>query len=157
MNGDGTIRVLDERSVRFVFASVATVIGIATIVTRSDPEVYWSLVAPTVLVFWAWALFDGFPKPFLYVFGFGVPVTLNLVASDQEVSMFLVVLTAAIVASMERDRVASRATLILVATVVFVLGITGAMNEFAWPNWLFGIGFAAGFGELAYRYTSTIS
>lgn len=156
VSGDISHRILDERFVRLVFAGVATVVGIATIATRNDDAVDWSLVAPTVVAFWGWAGLERFPNSLLYLLGFGAPIALNLVESDNEVSMFLVVITAAVVASMERDRVWSASLLVIVTITVFVLGITGAIVEFAWANWLFGIGFAWGFGELAYRYTSTI-
>ena len=142
---------------RLVFAGVATLIAFATMVNRNGDAVEWSLVAPTVVAFWAWAAIENFPRSLLYLLGFGAPVSLNLATRDNEVSMFLVVLTAAILASMERDRVLVAVTLALVSITVAILGVTGALHDFGWVNWLFGIAFAWGFGELVYRYTSTIN
>lgn len=149
--------MLDDRLMRFVFAGAATVIGLGAIYARGAGAIEWSLIPVALATFWVWAFFRSFPSWLMYFFGLVTPLVVNIVESDEEVLMFLVILTVAILASMEHHRTTVRATVTLTMTATFVLGITGAITSFAWPNWLFGIAFAWGFGAVVHRYSTTIA
>lgn len=148
--------VFDDRRMRVVFAVVATLIGLGAITTRSTPALDLSLVPAAVVVFWLWAGSERFPRALLYFFGLTVPLVLNIVEADDEVSMFLVVLTTAIVASFESNR---RLVIAIVASTLIamlVLSWTGVLDSFSWQNWTFGILFSWGFGTVVARYAETI-
>lgn len=141
---------------KVVISVAATVIGLATIATRTTDAVDWSLIPTTVVAFWMWAAIPSFPRPVLYLLGISTPFVLNIIESESEVSMFLVVLTIAVAAAFEDVRpLAVTATLIAVAAVIS-LTLTGVLGDFAMPNWLFGFAFSWGAGALAYRYANAI-
>lgn len=149
--------MLDEGFMRLVFAAGATIIAFGTMFSRGGGAVEWSLIPVMLVAFWAWALIESFPGFLMYIFGLVTPFVLNLVESDEEIAMFLVVLTTAILSSMEVNRAAVTAVVGLTMITAFVFGVTGAINSFAWPNWLFGIAFSWGFGSVVHRYRTTIN
>lgn len=146
-----------ERPLRLLIAISASVIGLGTILTRDEPAVDLSLVLPTVGVFWVWATNRLFPTWPVYLLGFTIPITLNIVESDAEVSMFLVILMVALLAFTESNRSLVTAVVLSTGLVVFILSVSGALGDFGWPNWLFGLAFAWGAGEVIHRYAHTIA
>lgn len=141
---------------RPVFASLVSIIAIGAFITRNDQIVSWVMLGPTVAAFWAWALTRRFPAWPAHILGLWIPLVLNLIESHAEVSMFISILTIAAIASYARNRTY---VLVLVGSWIFVmvtLGIVDAMNEFAWPNWLFGSIFSWGAGEMVWRFTHTV-
>lgn len=146
-----------ERPVRLLFAIAASVIGFGAILIRDEPAVDLSLVLPTVAIYWVWASSRLFPRWPVYVLGISIPITLNLIESDSEVSMFLLILTVALLAFTESNRSFVTAVVVFTGLVIFILGVSGALDDFGWPNWLFGLAFAWGGGEVIHRYAHTIA
>lgn len=148
--------VLDQRAMRPVFAGLVSIIAIGAFVTRDDEIVSWVMLGPTVALFWAWGLSWRFPAWPAHFMGLYIPLTLNLIESDAEVSMFIAVMAIAIIAAYATNRTYVR---VIVGSWIFVmvtLGIVEAIDDFAWPNWLFGALFAWGAGEMIWRFTHTV-
>ena len=139
-----------------VVAGLATVIGVGTTITRDDQAVTLPLVGALVAVFWGWALIATFPVWLVHIAGIAVPLALNLIENFDEVSMFFTVLVIALLAATEHRRNLVAAMTIATMVLFFVLAISGALNGFGWPNWVFGLGFSWGFGEMNYRLATTI-
>lgn len=156
MQPDALDLVYDELRLRGIFAAMATYVGIATIVTRSDPEVTWPIIGTTLAVFWAWAVIVSFPRAPVYLMGLSGPIALNLVEQSTEISMFIIVLTVAILASYEQNRAVVAGIIGIVLTSIAVLSWSGAFTALAWPNWLFATVFAWGAGEVVYRFRSAV-
>ncbi len=142
---------------RIAFAVAVSLIGLGALLTRDEPAVDFSLILPTVGVYWLWASFRGFPAGPVYLLGIVIPVTLNIVESDDEIFMFVVILTVALLAVREADRTVVTAVILAAGLVIMILGLTGALSDFAWPNWLVGLGLAWGAGEVVYRYSLTVA
>lgn len=145
-----------ERPMRVGFALAASIIGLGTILSRNEPAVDLSLVLPTVAVFWLWATFHGFPSWPLYLLGISIPITLNIIDSEAEVSMFLVILSVTLIAVNETNRAVLPLVVVTTGLMIVILSVSGAFGGFGWPNWLFGLAFAWGAGEVVYRYALTI-
>lgn len=141
---------------RPVFAGLVTIIAIGAFVTRDDEVVSWSMLGPTVAMFWIWALAQRAPSWPMHVLGLYVPLTLNIIESDSEVSMFIAVVTAAVIAAYVPNRDYVRWVIGSYVFVMVTLGVVEAIDSFAWPNWLFGMVFAWGAGEIIWRFTDTL-
>lgn len=146
----------DSRTVRLVVGGVLTFVALGAFITRDNDLISWIFLAPTVAAAWVWAQSNGRVAAPLYVLGLVVPPTVNIIESDAEVSMFIaVVVTTVIVASTPR-RLWLPGLLGGYLFLVSLLGIVGAISDFAWPNWAFGLVFAWGVGELLWRLTRTV-
>ena len=145
-----------ERPIRFFVALAASSIGLGAILTRDQPAVDLPLMLPTIGVFWCWAVMKEFPIWPLYVLGTIVPVVLNIIESDAEVSMFLVFFIAALAAVVEPNRVAVAVGIVGVGLTILILGVSSALSDFAWPNWLVAMAFAWGAGDVVHRFGLTI-
>lgn len=141
---------------RPVFAGLVTLIAIGAFVTRDDEVVSWSLLGPTVAMFWIWALSTRVPSWPMHFLGLYVPLTLNLIESDSEISMFIAVVTVSVIASYIGNRTYVRWAIGSYVFVMVTLGVVQAIGDFAWPNWLFGLVFAWGAGEIIWRFTDTL-
>lgn len=148
--------LFDDRRMRAVFAALATLISAGALVIRNEPAVDWSLLAPTVVVFWLWAAIDRFPAAPVYLLGLTVPFVLNIIESEEESSMFLVVLTVAIIASVESKRAVAVALVVSSLIAAIVLGLSTAIQDFSIGNWVAGILFSWGAGEMVYRFSRMI-
>lgn len=148
--------VYDELRLRGIFAVMATYVGIATIMTRTDPAVTWPIIGTTLALFWAWAVIVRFPRAPVYFMGLSGPIALNLVERTTEISMFIIVLTVAIFASYERIRPVVVAINSIVMISIAVLSWSGAFNDLDWPSWLFATVFAWGAGEVVYRFRRAV-
>ncbi len=148
--------VLDQRAMRPVFAGLVSIIAIGAFVTRDDEVVSWVMLGPTVALFWVWALSWRFPAWPALLMGLYIPITLNLIESDAEVSMFIAVIAIAITAAYSTNRTYVRGVVGSWIFVMVTLGVVEAMDDFAWPNWLFGALFAWGAGEMIWRFAHTV-
>ncbi len=147
--------VIEERTLRIGAAVLATLSAIGAFATRNDDVVSWIFLAPTVGVFWLWAHNNG-PTRILPFFGLVVPLILNLIESENEVSMFIAVVTSAVIAGLVRQRVFVTTALTLFIFLMVLFGVTGAISNFSWPSWLFGTVLAWGAGELLWRLRETV-
>jgi len=142
---------------RTVFVALITLAAIGAFLSRDDEVVSWSMLGPTVVAFWFWALSPRYAALPAYILGLTVPLALNLVESDAEVSMFISVVTATIIAAYATVRVLVRYALITFMFVMCTLGIVQAIHDFAWPTWLLGTCFAWVLGEALWRFSTTVS
>lgn len=149
------LSVLEERALRIAGATLATLAAIGAFATREDDVVSWIFLGPTIGLFWLWALANGPSRP-LHVMGLWVPLILELIESDDEVSMFIAIVTATALSGLEPNRTYVRVSLILYVFLVGTLGVTEAISNFGWPNWLFGFLFAWGAGELMWRLREAV-
>ena len=145
----------DDRNVRFGFAAVATLAGLAAISARNEPEVDWPVLGVTIVCWWIWALAEGRFKWPVYFMSITAPLVVNIVESGTEVSMFILIVGIAAIASFERDRTLAAALAVFAAVATLVLGLT-AIDNFGTPNWLFGIGFSWLAGQMAWRYSNVV-
>ena len=141
---------------RPVLAGLISLIAIAAFITRDDEVVSWALLGPTVAVFWIWVLVGRITSWPMHFLGLSVPLTLNLIESDDEVSMFISIFTITAIAAYSRNRVYVRVVIGVWIFVMVTLGIVEAIDDFGWPNWLVGALFAWGAGEMIYRLTDTV-
>lgn len=145
----------DEHKVRLGFACAATLAGLSAIYTRNEPAVDWSILGPTVATWWLWALSRGrIPWP-MYFMSLTAPFVVNIVESDAEISMFVVVLAVAAIASFENNRVLAATLAIFAGVATIVLGLT-AIESYGVPNWLFGIALGWLGGQMAWRYSHIV-
>lgn len=135
---------------------MATFVAIGAFITRDDDVISWSLLAPTVVVFWAWALGRRWPSGMVHLFGLSVPLILQVIESDSEVSMFISVITVTAAAAWTRNRGYVRTINGLFLFMVSLLGVVEAIDDFAWPNWLFGCAFSWGVGDIIWRFSDTV-
>ena len=149
------LSVIEEKALRRGAAALATLAAIGAFATRNDDIISWIFLAPTVGLFWLWALANA-PVRLLHLLGLSVPLILNLIESDAEVSMFIAVATTAVIAGLERNRTYAQVVLTLFVFLMVLFGVTGAISDFSWPNWLFGTIFAWGAGELLWRLRETV-
>ena len=158
----GTMRVLgqqispDSTIVRLIAAAVITILAIVAFLSRSEDVVSWVFLSPTVAAAWWWACTDGRVAAPMQLFGIVFPVVLNLIESSAEVSMFISVIVTVQMAASVRNRTLLPPVLGLHIFLVALFGITDAINDFAWQNWVFGLAFAWGAGELVWRLTETV-
>ena len=149
------LSVLEERALRIAAAALVTLAAIGAFATREDDIVSWIFLGPTVALFWVWALANG-PSRVVHTFGLWVPLILNLIESDDEISMFIVVVTTAVLSGLDSNRTYVRASLLLLIFLTGTFGVTEAISDFAWPTWLFGVIFAWGAGELLWRLREAV-
>ncbi len=149
------LSVLDEKPIRVVGALVVAVIAIAAFATRGDDVVSWVFLGPTVAIFGAWALAEA-PGRLIHPFGLCVPLVLNLIESDEEISMLIAVVTTAVLAGLDPNRRYVRVSLTLYIATMATLGVTEAISDFAWPTWMIGLLFMWGAGELLWRLRETV-
>jgi signal transduction histidine kinase len=146
-----------ERPKRALVATVGSFIGVWAIVTRGGDIVDISLITPAIAVFWIWATTQHFPRWPVYLAGISVPIVVNLIEAQDEVSMFLLVLSVALITVLEDRRELVALAIVGTGLTILVLGSVGALGGVGWPNWLFGIAFAWGSAEIVYRYSRTIA
>ncbi len=149
------LAVIDERALRIGSATLVTLAAIGAFITRTEDVVSWVFLGPTVALFWIWALANGPSQP-VHLLGLAVPPVLNLIESDEEISIFISIVTVAALAGLEKNRNYVRTVIPLFIFVVVTLGVTEAIDSFGWPNWLFGFMFAWGVGELLWRLRGAI-
>ncbi|MEM9201728.1 MAG: sensor histidine kinase [Actinomycetota bacterium] len=150
-----SLAMIEDRALRTSAAALATFAALGALGTRDDNLVTWAFLAPTVAVFWLWAS-DRCPARLVHLVGLAAPLGLNLIESDDEVSMFIAIVTATAIAGLDAQRVYVSSVLAGYISAVVTLGVTGAIVEFGWPNWLFGFIFAWGAGVLLWRLRSTV-
>lgn len=155
MTSDVRTWVLDQRAMRPVVATLVTIVAFVAFASRSDQVVSWSMLGPIVVAYWAWGL-GGRRSGYIHLFGLVLPLVLEIIESDNEVSMFITILTVAAVAAWTRNRRYVRIVIGLTMFMTGLLGVVQAINDFAWPNWLFGMAFAWGCGEIIWRFTGTV-
>lgn len=149
------LRLIDDTVLRRGAASLVTVSAIGAFVTRDDDVVSWIFLAPTVALYWFWALSARVPRV-MHIAGFVAPLVLNLVESDDEIAMFISVVTIASLAGQEPNRNYARVAVPIFIFVTTTLGVTEAIPDFGWPNWLFGFLFSWGAGQLLWRLRETV-
>ncbi len=149
------LSVIEEKSLRTAGATLVTLAAIGAFASREDDVVSWVFLGPTVGLFWVWALAHGPSRP-LHVLGLWVPLVLNLIESDDEISMFIAIVTTTAIAGLDRNRTYVKLVLAVYVFLVVLFGVTEAISEFGWPNWLFGFIFAWGAGELLWRLREAV-
>lgn len=149
------LSVLEERALRIAGAALVTLAAIGAFATREDDIVSWIFLGPTVALFWVWALANG-PSRLVHLFGLWVPLILNLIESDDEIAMFITVVTATALSGLDANRTYVRVSLLLLIFLTGTFGVTEAISNFGWPNWLFGFIFAWGAGELLWRLREAV-
>ena len=82
------LSVIEEGQLRIAAAALVSVAAIGAFITRDNDVVSWIFLAPTVGVFWLWALANLSTRA-LPFFGLVTPLVLNLIENGAEVSMFL--------------------------------------------------------------------
>ena len=142
--------------VRVLVAGVITIVAIGAFLTRSEDVISWVFLAPTVGAAWWWALSNGRIVGPFFLLGLVAPVVLNIIESDDEVAMFIAVITTTVIAATVRSRNLVSMVLALYLFLVALFGIVHAINEFSWENWVFGLAFAWGTGVLLWRLTETV-
>ena len=147
--------VLNKTVVRLVVAVIVTVVAVLAFESRDDDVVSWVFLAPTVAVFWMWAL-SGRGAGFIHMVGLVFPLVLQLVESDDEISMFITIVTVALISMFSPARFYASFAIGLTMFLTGLLGVVGAIDDFAWPNWLFGIAFAWASGAIIWRFTNTV-
>lgn len=147
--------VIDEKVLRQAGAVLVTLAGIGAFVTREDDIISWIFLGPTVGVFWLWAASMRWSRP-VHALGLSVPLVINLIESDDEISMFIAIVTTTAIAGLERNRSYVKVVLVLFIFLMVLFGVTEAISEFGWPNWLFGFVFAWGVGELLWRLRQAV-
>lgn len=149
-------RSISEPSIRKIVASFITLAAAVAFATRDEELISWVFLAPTVAAFWHWA-FSRFRWSYAAdVLGLWAPLCMNIIESDTEFSMFIAVFTAAAMAGLGRLRHYVPVMLVAYLFVMVLLGIVDAIDDFAWQNWLVGIVFAWGAGELTWRLIHTV-
>lgn len=144
------------RAIRILVASAVTLLAIAAFLTRNEEVNSWIFLSTAVAATWWWALSEGrFAAP-MYLLGLVNPVVLNLIESDDEVAMFIAVVTTAVLTASVPRRGLLPVLLGSYIFLVALLGIVDAISDFAWQNWAFGLVFAWGVGELVWRLTQTV-
>ena len=146
----------DERRTRIALAMIASAIAVGALLTREDQVVTWSLLAPTVAVFWLTALYDRVPRWFAITLAISIPIVLNIIDIQDEVSMFLLVLAIAVMGSTEQNRELVKIVTVITMAVLVTLFLSGPLRDMGMLNWLFGVAFTWVFGEIVFRYSKTI-
>ncbi len=145
-----------EGAQRLTFAIGVTIVAVAAVATRDTPEVDWPILGVITACFWWWAIADG-PRLLVDFFGIAGPLTLNIVESADEISLFIVVLTVSLIAGAEPNRRRVTFTVGLTFVLLPVLAITDALLDVSWPIWLLGIGLGWVFGDIVYRYQDAVT
>ena len=148
--------MLDPFVLRRVFAAAVTLVAIAAFITRDDEIISWVFLAPTVAIFWWWAFSDSRYVRIVDPVGVWVPLVLNLIESNHEVSMMISVIAVVAMAGEAESRRYVRTMIGIFGATMVTLGIVDAIDNFGWPNWLFGLFFGWGGGELMYRLRHTV-
>jgi len=149
-------RSISESEIRRVVASLVSIAAVGAFATRSEHLISWVFLAPTVAAFWQWALSRRRWSYLADLLGLWAPLCMNIVESNAEVGMFIAVFATAAMAGLGRQREYVHVMLAIFVFVMVILGTTNAINDFAWPNWLFGLVFAWGVGELTWRLIHTV-
>ena len=152
---ENRLALIEEKTLRQAGAVLVTCAAIGAFITRDEDVVSWIFLGPTVGLFWLWAAANWQSRP-VHAVGLSVPLILNLIESDDELSMFIAIVATAAIAALERNRTYVKVVLVLFIFLMVLFGVTGAISEFGWPNWLFGFVFAWGAGELLWRLRQTI-
>ncbi len=140
-----------------ITAILVALVSIFAFATRSDDVVSWVFLGPTVAAFGLRAsLGTQFRGWWVLITGLWVPVVLNLIESDMEISMFIVIISTMVLSATCPNRTPMHIGLTLYTFTFVTLGVTDAINDFAWPNWAFGILFGWGSGELIWRLENTV-
>lgn len=147
--------VVDEKLVRQAGAMLVSLAAIGAFITRDEDVLSWIFLGPTVGLFWLWTQVESVSR-LVHLFGLAVPLVLNLIESDDEISMFIAIVTTTAIAGLERNRTYVKVTLALFVFLMVLFGITEAISDFGWPNWLFGVIFAWGVGELLWHLRSAM-
>ncbi len=140
---------------RMVFAIGATIVSIAAIATRDVPEVDWPVLGVTCACFWWWARGGG-TRILVDFFGLAAPMALNIVEEALEISLFLMVLTIALIAGGEPNRRRVLYTNGFAIVLFLVLALTDAMEDVTWPIWMLGFGLSWVFGDVVFRYQNAV-
>ena len=135
-----------------LFAAVTTMVGIATVLSRTDPWVTWPLVLSVVLLAWIQIWATWLPIWTVAVPALTVPVVLNLVTSKHEVSFFFAITAICLISSSVAQRWLAGAATMVFAAVILVLTLARGWENVGVANWLIGAAFAWGFGEVVFRY-----
>lgn len=150
-----SLAMIEDRALRTSAATLATFAAVGAIATRDDDLISWVFLVPTVVVFWLWAS-TRIPTRLVHLLGLLAPLALNLIESDDEVSMFIAIVAATAIAGLDPNRIYVSVVLTSYIVTLVALGLTGAISEFGWPNWLFGFIFAWGAGVLLWRLRETV-
>ncbi len=141
---------IEEKLLRQAGAVLVSLAAIGAFMTRGDDVISWIFLGPTVGLFWLWTQVTQVGR-LVHLLGLCVPLVLNLIESDDEISMFIAIVTTAGIAGLERNRLYVKVVLALFVFLMVLLGVTEAITSFGWPNWLFGFVFAWGVGELLWH------
>ncbi|MEM9561660.1 MAG: histidine kinase [Actinomycetota bacterium] len=151
------VLIWDEQR-RLQVAAAAAVVGAVVAMGASDFEVLDSILLPIVAgAFVAKALRPGLPNLLVAVPAIVVPLTINIVnETEDEFSMFLLVLAIALVASIDDNRIIANGTAAVSVVLIFVLSIV-EVYRWAWVNWLAAIALSWGFGTAVYHYDRVLA
>lgn len=149
--------VTDPQGMRTVIATLVTIFALVAPTTPADEVLAASLLGPTVLAYWLWALSFRFMRWPAAILGLTAPMVLNIAERDTQALMMVAVVTTAMVAAYSDRRRIVRAIVLSYMFVIFTLAIVGAMNDgFAGAMWVFALVVGWGLGEMLWRFSTTV-
>lgn len=148
--------VWDEQR-RLNMAAAAAVVGAFIAMGESDFEVLDSILLPiAAAAFVIKALRPQLTNLVVAVPALAIPLTINIVNdTDNEFSMFLLILAVTLVASVEDVRPLANGLAVVAVVLVFVLSIVG-VYDWAWVNWISAIALSWAFGNAVYHYDQVL-
>jgi len=156
MDSDRPSWLLDERvrGTAYLVAAIAVFVG--TYLTREDPVLTLSILAPAVAAFALWIYLPDFPEAIVLILGTLLPVVLHVIETYEEVSMFLIVLTVMALSIETEKRVLVRAWTAVVLALIWLFDTLDVITDFGVQNWFFGIIFSWAVGEVIGQLLRTL-
>ncbi len=149
--------IWDEQR-RLNLGAIAAVVGAFIAAGESDFAVVDVILLPiAAAAFVAKALRPELPNLVVAVPALVVPLTINIVnETDDEFSMFLLILGVMVVASIEDLRWLANGFAITASLAIFVLSVTG-VYDWAWVNWISAVALGWAFGTAVYHYDRVLA
>ncbi len=149
--------IWDEQR-RLNLGAIAAVVGAFIAMGESDFAVVGTALLPfAAAAFVAKALRPELPNLVVAVPALIVPLTINIVnETDDEFSMFLLILALMLVASIEELRWLADGFAIVAALLIFVLSVVG-VYDWAWVNWISAVALGWAFGTAVYHYDRVLA
>lgn len=147
----------NPQGMRSIFAMLITVFSLVAATTSADEVVAWSLLGPTVLVYWLWALSLHLLRWPAAILGLTAPMVLNIIEDEVQVLMMVAVVTAAMLLTYSQARTFVRNLVLGYMFTIATLAIVGAIDGgFSWPMWMLALLIGWGLGETLWRYFNAV-